>query len=283
MNPSTFRIAVRKFGPFESAVAKQWVAFEAQEKTGLQLEAVPMDLHPLLENTLEKGSECDYDVAFVNTDFLAFAHHSQALCDLAEFIRQDPPADYPDGWTASLLGLQNLNGQILGLPYHDGPECLIYRKDLFARAGLRVPETWDDFCAAARQLQKPNEKLYGTAFAAFPDGHNTVYDFCLQVWTRGGELMDGEGRICLDTPCAQDGLRFLRQIVNDASMVNPACREMDSVKSGMAFAAGEVAMMVNWFGFAAMAEVISESRVKGNVAVAPLPHLPGLPGPSLNI
>ena len=50
--------------------------------------------------------------------------------------------------------------------------------------------------------------------------------------------------------------------------MHPDCREMDSVKSGLAFAAGEVAMMVNWFGFAAMCEMIPESRVKGRVDVA---------------
>ena len=31
---------------------------------------------------------------------------------------------------------------------------------------------------------------YGTVFAAFPDGHNTLYDFALQLWSRGGELTD---------------------------------------------------------------------------------------------
>jgi multiple sugar transport system substrate-binding protein len=47
---------------------------------------------------------------------------------------------------------------------------------------------------------------------------------------------------------------------------------MDSVKSGLAFVAGEIAMMVNWFGFAAMSETIAESRVKGRVDIANIPH-----------
>jgi multiple sugar transport system substrate-binding protein len=51
----------------------------------------------------------------------------------------------------------------------------------------------------------------------------------------------------------------------------------------LAFAAGEVAMMVNWFGFAAMCEVIPDSRVKGKVDVAPIPHAPGASTASLNV
>jgi multiple sugar transport system substrate-binding protein len=47
---------------------------------------------------------------------------------------------------------------------------------------------------------------------------------------------------------------------------------MDSVKSGLAFAAGEIATMVNWFGFAAMSETMAESRVKGRVDIANIPE-----------
>jgi multiple sugar transport system substrate-binding protein len=55
------------------------------------------------------------------------------------------------------------------------------------------------------------------------------------------------------------------------------------VQSGLAFARGEVAMMVNWFGFAALGETLPESRVKGRVAVAPLPSAPGRASASLNV
>jgi multiple sugar transport system substrate-binding protein len=53
--------------------------------------------------------------------------------------------------------------------------------------------------------------------------------------------------------------------------MHPDSRNLDSVKSGLAFAAGEVAMMVNWFGFASMSETTPQSKVRGSVGVAPLP------------
>ena len=67
-----------------------------------------------------------------------------------------------------------------------------------------MPQTWDQFHRIARFLTHPQGVLYGTAFAAFPDGHNTVYDFCLQLWTRGGELFEDSGRILLATPKASE-------------------------------------------------------------------------------
>jgi multiple sugar transport system substrate-binding protein len=290
-----FRIAVRKFEPFESALAKQWDSFEQTRQTGLTLDAVPLDLNPLHESLfVSRGLQLgDWDAAMISTDWLAEAAEKEGLQDLAPFVEQSPPEGYPKAWSDSLLRLQQFDGAVLGLPYHDGPECLIYRKDLFADPELSdryarqfgeplaVPHTWERFHRIARFLTHPQKSVYGTAFAAFPDGHNTVYDFCLQLWTRGGKLFDDSGRMQLSTPEAAEALDFYRRLLMDASAIHPQSRTFDSVKSGLAFAAGQIAMMVNWFGFASMSETVAESKVKGCVAVAPVPSSAG-PRVSLN-
>lgn len=290
-----FRIAVRKFEPFESALAKQWEAFERSHRTGLTLDPVALDLHALRESLfvdqgLQHGA---WDAAMISTDWLAEADETEALLNLAPDLEQSPPEGYPHGWSPSLLRIQKFGTRVLGLPYHDGPECLIFRKDLFADPReqnrfakqfgepLEVPHTWQQFHRVARFFNRPQNSLYGTAFAAFPDGHNTVYDFCLQLWTRGGELFEKSGRMLLDTQQTREALDFYRMLLNDGTAVHPGSRTFDSVKSGLAFAGGEVAMMVNWFGFASMSETIRESKVKKCVAVAPVPSGSG-PQVSLN-
>jgi multiple sugar transport system substrate-binding protein len=290
-----FRIAVREYKPFESSLAKQWDSFEQIHQTSLQLEAIPLDLHSLYESLfVNRGLRLGHwDAALVSTDWLAEAAESGVLMDLAPHLDTAPPEGYPQAWSDSLLRLQRFDGRILGLPYHDGPECLIYRRDLFEdpaeRDGfaqqyggpLDIPQTWEQFRRVAQFFTRPEKSLYGTAFAAFPDGHNTVYDFCLQLWTRGGEVFDDSGRLRLDTPQAREALDYYRVMLKDSGAVHPGSRTFDSVKSGFAFAAGEVAMMVNWFGFASMSETIAESKVKGLVAVAPIPSSKG-PRASLN-
>ena len=275
MNP--FRIAVRAFPPFESAIRRQWQSFESYARTGLALDAVPLDLHPLHAALFEDSSR-RWDAAFLVTDWIAEAAATDAVLDLAPHLAKDTPDGYPDAWTPSLLRFQQVDGRILGLPYHDGPECLIYRKDLFDAACLAAPRTWEEFHEAARRLARPAENRFGAVFAAFPDGHNTVYDFCLQLWSRGGELFDAAGRPQIDTAAAREALAFYRRILRDASAVHPGCPEFDSVKSGYAFARGEAVLMANWFGFAAMCETAPESKVRGKVAVAALPA-----GVSLNV
>lgn len=285
-----FRIAVRRYPPFAQAIRGQWDAFEASARTGLALDLVPLDLHPLEDalftsNGMRNG---DWDVAFVATDWIASMHAQGSAVDIAPLIASDPPQDYPHGWTDSLLRLQRIDhpgheSAILGVPYHDGPECLIYRRDLFDDPGLRAlyqqqfaeplapPTTWAAFHRIARFLHGRRAGLCGTVFAAFPDGHNSVYDFLLQLWTRGGDLFDASGRVHFSTSEAASALAFYRAILADRQAVHPDCLKLDSVGAGLAFAAGHVAMMINWFGFATMAHTSPESLVRGLVDIADIP------------
>ncbi len=292
----TLRIAIRKFDPFESAIQKQYASFQAATGCPLRLEFASLDLNPLYETLFTDGGLKDgsWDIAFINTDWIAEAVHSGALADLGPLLQANPIADYPDGWTPALTRFQQFGDAIYGLPYHDGPECFIYRQDLFddpaeqqafeQRYGypLQVPTTWAQFEDIAHFFTSPDDDLYGTVFAAFPDGHNTVYDFCLQLWSRGGELTDAAGAITLDTPEAAAALDFYRRLVADRTATPPDLHEIDSVKSGLLFANGKVAMMVNWFGFAAMCQ-LPEFPVKDKVAVAPLPAGEGARSASLNV
>lgn len=294
---NTIRIAVRQFGPFETALQKLWDGFCAETGCQLQAEMVPMDLealHKVLleDNGLQNG---DWDIAHINTDWLFEAWTTDALENLQPYINQNPPDDFPQGWSPSLLGMQQFNNGIAGLPFHDGPECFIYRKDLFEDSSeqlhfqqqhgkpLTVPKTWDDFQTVARFFNRPEQNLYGTVFAGYPDGHNTVFDFALQLWTRGGELTDDNGNITIDTSVAVQGLTFYRNMLRDQSAVHPQSMTYESVQMGMAFARGEAAMMVNWFGFASMCEVLPESMVKGKVDIAPIPHTDDHQSASLNV
>jgi multiple sugar transport system substrate-binding protein len=281
-----FRIAVRNYPPFEQAIRAQWHDFEAIARTGLALDLAAFDLHPL-EETLFKNNGMrngDWDVAFVATDWIASMHSQRCAVDLAPFLREQPPQDYPHGWTPSLLGLQQIGDAVLGVPYHDGPECLIYRCDLFEDPvivdryrrqfdqPLNPPTTWEEFHRIARFLHNPAREIYGTVFAAYPDGHNSVYDFLLQLWTRNGELFDSTGRLRFQTPEAAATLTFYRAMLSDKGAVYPDCLGFDSVKAGVAFAAGHVAMMINWFGFATMAQTSPDSTIRGKVDVAPIPY-----------
>jgi multiple sugar transport system substrate-binding protein len=292
---STVRIAVRAFRPFEEAIRQQWDRFSEGANVSLTLEAVPLDLHDLFQALVTDDGLRDgrWDVAFVSSDWFAEIHERRAVVNLTPYLEASPPQGYLDGWPQSLIQHQLFGATTLGLPYHDGPECLIYRTDLFGdrkeqaayreRYGstLAPPRTWDEFTQIAEHFHRPDQQLYGTTFAAYPDGHNTVFDFCLQLWSRGGELFDTEGRIRFVSDEAVAALEYYRSIMTHRQAIHPRSADLDSVAAGQAIADGEVAMAINWFGFAAVAAAHPSSRVRGHIDIAPIPTNSGA-GLSLN-
>ena len=279
------RIAVRRFGPFESAIEKQFADFVASTGAEAEIETVAMDLNPLHEALIgARGLAAgDWDIAFLATDWLAEAQAAGLLADLRPLMAEAPIPGFPEGWSPSLTQMQDFAGGFWGMPYHDGPECLIYRRDLLEAAGIPVPMSWEAFHEAARRLHAPEQGRYGTVLALFPDGHNGFYDFCIQNWSRGGEPFDRDGRPDFTSPAAHGALDFLRGLARDQAAIAPGARALDSVKSGLLFAEGKVALMANWFGFAAYGDTAADSKVKGLVDVAPLPAGPGGRSVSLNV
>lgn len=276
-----FRVAIRRFPPFERAIVKQWQSFCAASGCDLPIEAVALDLNPLHASLFESGEAARgaWDVAFMPTDWIAAAQAAGLVADLRPLMAARPMPDFPGGWAPSLLNLQDFAGGFWGMPYHNGPQCLIYRTDLLRE----VPRTWDEYHVAARRLHDPAGGCSGTVLALYPDGHNSFYDFCVQLWTRGGAPFDGDGQPTLQSPEAVAALDFIRRLAADRDAVPEDVRTIDSVASGLRFCEGRVALMANWFGFAALAETAPDSRVRGRVGIASLPHGDGGASVSLNV
>ena len=74
----------------------------------------------------------EYDLFLTVTDWYPTPIAAKAVQGLNASIGREPPPDWGSGWSGSLLSLQrDEGGELYGLPYHDGPEMLIYRRDLF--------------------------------------------------------------------------------------------------------------------------------------------------------
>ena len=292
---SSLRIVLRNYADFENALAEEARLFEAHHP-GTKIELISVGIHELYQSAITDGGLHDgrFDLALLVTDWLAEAQAAGALENLHQWQHLIPIHDWPGGWPRSLVQPLLFGDHLSAIPWHDGPECLVYRTDLFQDSAacnafrsqffrdLAPPTTWEEFEQTARFFTNRPSGRYGTVFAAFPDGHNTLYDFALQVWSRGGELTDSTGRPSLTTPIALSALEFYRRIVRDPAACHPHSPQLDSTESGDLFLAGEVAMMANWFGFAARAGR-EGSPLAGNVAIAPIPTANGAKPVSLSV
>lgn len=273
-------MAVREFRGWQDALERQGAAFQRRHP-GVSVEVLAMPLAEF-EQRLLGGGEPEWDVVLALTDWLPQLMGDGILRDLSAAISDAPPPGWPDCWMSSLRGLQTDSaGRSFALPYHDGPEVLLYRRDLFddpseqtsfaSRFGrpLTLPSDWGQFREVAEHFSRPDEGRYGCLLAGAPDGHNNVYDFLLQLWSRGGDLFHPDGSSAVGDAVAVDSMNYLIELVT-AGLTQPDPRRDDSVATGERYAAGEAAMMVNWSGYSAMADRVG-SPTRGVSGCAPLP------------
>ncbi|WP_248927515.1 extracellular solute-binding protein [Paenibacillus hamazuiensis] len=299
MEAKRLKLISREFAGFEASFGVQAQHFENLHP-GWKIDREFEEIHRLYERMLVEKEALSgrHDLFLCVTDWLPEAIRQGYLLPLDGYLREDPPEGWPDAWAPSMRGLQiGEDGKTYGIAYHDGPEMFIYRSDLFSdpqekaafsgRFGyeLAVPRTWTQFVDIAKFFTRPEEGLYGALTASYPDGHNNVYDFLIHLWSRGGELVTTGWEPVFHRCEGQEALQFLVDLIHKHRVVPMEALEMDSVRSGNYFAQGGVAMMWNWAGFAAVAEMPRVSRIAGKVRTG---LIPGGDGPggrhmSLNI
>ena len=280
-------LLARKFDGFERALTKQLQSVPQFGATFELLEIEKLQRVVLDGDATRSGQ---YDVMMLISDWLPSLISGGKLLPLDDYFAVEAPAGWPSAWAASLRELQTgPDGRTYGVAYHDGPMLLLYRTDLYADSGeqsgfeakfgypLAAPNDWAQYRDQALWFNRPDQNLYGTVLAGYPDEHNNVYDFLTHLWSRGGELSDAHGRSGLDSAAARSAIAFIHDLWHVDQVVNPEAAQWDSVASGVHFADGEAAMMVNWCGFAAISND-PQSPTHGLVGCAPAPSGDGPQG-----
>lgn len=282
---SVLNLYHREFVGFSRALARQEEAYAATHP-GFQLRRRGFDVPELYDEMIgQRGCFTDQVDLFVAvTDWLPELIQSGAITPLNGYLDADPPPDWPDGWADSVRRLQrDALGTVYGMAYHDGPEVFMYRTDLFGDPAeqarfertyhrpLAIPRTWSEFREVARFFTRPDEDLYGCVIAAKPDGHNDVYDFMIHLASRGGRLFDDQWRPSFDDEVGRAALQFYLDLIHEDKVTQPKPWEYESVASGDFYASGRAAMMWNWCGFQAVADLPSMSRIPGRTRSTMLP------------
>jgi multiple sugar transport system substrate-binding protein len=136
------------------------------------------------------------------------------------------------------LGLTRYKGKPAAVPSDAFAQLLIYRKDLFKKAGLPVPNTFDAINRAAATLNK--DGMAGiTASTVANDAftEQTFEDFAL---ANGCQLVDAAGRAALTSKPCLDTFGFYTNLVRRYSV--PGTQDVDTTRA--TYFAGKAAMVV---------------------------------------
>jgi multiple sugar transport system substrate-binding protein len=130
----------------------------------------------------------------------------------------------------------------LAVPSESWVQLLVYRKDLFDKAGLGAPSTYDDVLAAAKTLDSSGVPGFiGANVAGDAFTEQTFEEIGLG---NGCELVDDSGEVTFDSDECVAALDFYGQLQQDYSVAG--AQDVDTTRA--AYFAGKGAMLI-WSSF----------------------------------
>lgn len=221
-----------------------------------------------LLTALQAGSGAP-DVAQVEYQALPTFINQGGLVDIAKYGAQQVKSQFvPWTWAQVSRG-----SKVYAIPQDTGPLAFAYRKDIYAKYGLTVPKTWQQFAADAKKLHNAtNGKVYMTNFDAVGSG-NGSYLLGL-VWADGGHIWQLNGDTWnqnLDGPKVKKVADFWMNLIKNGDVATVTTWTSDWYK---ALGDGEIASAI----VAAWSPLLYANNLgpqsKGQWRVAPLPQWP---------
>ena len=120
------------------------------------------DAYTKLRTALKAGTGAP-DLAQIEYQYIPTFSITNSLVDLRPYGAEANKAKFVDRTWGQVTGPK---GEILAYPQDTGPMGMLYRADIFDKYGIDVPETWDEFAAAARKLHAADPNVYLTNMAA---------------------------------------------------------------------------------------------------------------------
>ncbi|MDH5285304.1 MAG: ABC transporter substrate-binding protein [Betaproteobacteria bacterium] len=164
-----------------------------------------------------------------------------------------------------------VGGKVISLPYFADAQFLYYRKDLLEKYKRPVPKTWDEMMETAKVIMdgEKNPSLQGFSTAGAPI-EGTVCTYLVPLWGMGSEITKG-GKLNLDTPQARQPFQLYGRM-KQAGVLPKNIAEIPTDRIRIDMQAGNLIFGMSWGYVWNRLENDADSKVKGKIGVARLPH-----------
>ena len=252
---------------------------EFTKETGIKVEIDKLAIGRLKEKQLLEMAkpQGDYDLACYIVMWKTEYVSKNLVLPLEPFFNNaalaDPSYDMKDIIPIYLENLGLVGGpkgylagpgaKLYGLPYGAETSVLAYRRDVFAKLNLKVPETYDDFSKALRVLK--DQSGMGALTSRGQAGHQAVHAWLLHLNPLGGAIFDDNWKPRFNDKAGVAALRFLQDVV----ATGPAgIAGYGQGEANTAFLQGQAAMYLDSTSFAGVVSDPARSKVVGNVSWA---------------
>jgi multiple sugar transport system substrate-binding protein len=249
---------------------------EWEKLTGAKIEIVSSKNYFDLDREIKQdiaGSTINWCVGSNHTSFAP--QYGDIYIDLKEVVPAEELALYVPGTLKSA----EIDGRLVQLPRVTDVSNLYYNKRVYNDETVKAkykekfgkdlapPTTYDEFKEQAIFLASP-PNLYGTAFAGKDEGMTGRFMELLRA--NGGDMFDDKWNPTFNSPEGVAALQWFVDLYNakavPAGTVNYTWDDI-----GQAFAAGTLALDLDWPGFAAFYNDKEKSKIAGDVGFAVAP------------
>ena len=153
----------------------------------------------------------------ISTNTFSLHRYKNVMLPLDDLVARDQAEHQPDDFYPDIIESCRFAGDLFLVPYFFNVSLLYYNIDMFAAAGVALPNndwTWEDYVEQARELTQfyrgRGEDKYGTTIVA-----GWWVEWLCHVHQAGGQFIgDDWHHSPMDSPPAIEALQFFNDLVN---------------------------------------------------------------------
>ena len=187
------------------------------------------------------------DVAQIHGSMVSTLVSSGALTPLDDLISEETKNDFFENVTEPLY----YDGKLMATPWVPSPNVLYYNKTLLEQAGYtEPPKTWEEMKQMAIDISalgttESGSKIYGFGLASKKLA-GAGYCYLPWIWAHGGDLVDENDEVTLDTPEVIAALTETKELLQDE--ISPVGLEVNDLRN--LFAQGQLGFLFDGdYGF----------------------------------
>src|SRR6476620_2582508 len=255
-----------------AAHAKKVAAFA--EQTGIKVTFVFVPFGALRERLTAEmvGGSDDFDIITAMDVWIPpLVDKYLAPLDKELAGRKIDLARYPEPFVAA----GKFPSGVYGVPVRCHIQLLWYRKDLFDKAGLQPPKTWDEMVTAGKTAQDQNPGIAGVTIPyGKADGQNLMvwYNF---LWGAGGDLFDANMKPIFNSAAGVKATQDFTDIILKYKITPAGAASFNEADSTTYFFQGKAAMVPVWWHVYNRLSLPDAAVKADQVGFVPLPSYPG--------
>ena len=214
-----------------------------------------------------------YDVATVGAYEVPIWAGNDWLHEVDSYADKDSAYDKADLLKPMVQSLSGEDGKLYGLPFYGESSFLMYRKDVFDKKGLTMPErpTWPQVAALAAKVDGAEPGMKGICLRGLPGWGEMFAPLTTVVNTFGGTWFEKDWTAKVNAPEFKQAVNFYVNLIKAHG--EPGASQAGFTECLNAMSQSKVAMWYDATSAAGSLEDSSVSKVAGKVGYVHAPVL----------